>query len=135
MKSKGINWRNWEKLLEFLKTRTPKQVNMLPVLNTKAKSLKDLLPRNVKCDTAGCIAGWGAVLWATRKDNFGTGWESGLRMCFFFADKINLESDALDYVVQGMWKDDGIHREKLGKREVIRYMTKALKARDVMVKL
>ncbi len=138
MKPKSVNWKNWEKLLEFLKTRRPKQINMRPVLNTEAESVVMLRKVNPKCGTVGCIAVWGAVLWGTNSII-----RSSREMIDFLQYRLNLDPDESDYVVQGAWGAETIDghrvaphdRASLGKRAVIRYMTKALKERDVMVKL
>jgi hypothetical protein len=135
MKAKGVNWKNWAKLLEFLKTRRPKQVNMRPLLRTDVDSVVLLRKVNPKCGTVGCIAGWAGVLWGTDKIIFDTSEMVGL-----LGDRLRLSPGEVEFIVVGRWgmcgEDPGpLGRESMGKRAVIRYMTNALKERNVMVSL
>jgi hypothetical protein len=81
------------------------------------------------------MAGWGAILWGTEGELTGD-----LLMIHRFTAELNLDTAQEHYVINGYWCDiPGLVnwevRRLLGKREVIRYMKKALEAKDVMVSI
>ena len=128
MKAKRVNWKKWEELLEFLKKREPKAVNMHPYLNIPGFSNCDFNPGKFKkappCGTVGCIGGWASILFSTP------------RKYINLETAIDLDNAQTAHVIWAGWRQDRNSRMvELGKREVIRYMTKALKEKDVMVKL
>jgi hypothetical protein len=127
MKPKGVNWKNWQKLLEFLKTRKPRQVHMAATLDYPVEGISFTIGEaRMNCGTAACIAGHAALLWLNPKDK-----RENISIIDVLTQKCNLGSQ-WEHVYCGCWSKNGLDAKK---REVIRYMTKALKERDVMVKL
>lgn len=120
----GTNWANWEKLLAFLKTRKPRQVNMGPWLQYDGIALFSgkRVTKARECGTVGCIHGWGDVLFRTDGD------------ADMFRRRLGIDHEGYSHLAVGLWSSRTSQHD-LGKREVIRYMTKALKEKNVMVRI
>lgn len=97
---------------------------MYPYLLYRGRSLHSgrEVTKDRECGTVGCIHGWGDVLFKTDGD------------ADRFRSRLGIGSGEYNYMAYGGWRPS-LAPSDLGKREVIKYMTKALKEKNVMVSI
>lgn len=135
-KNSKVNWRNWERLLNYLKERRRGQVKMEVCLKVgvgikQAKSIKQA--REKPCGTVGCIAGWGMVLFSTSTKPMTSLIDRHITrdVQAITRKALGLDARQMDYLFLGEWSCR--FRSDLRKKQVIEYMTKALAAKDVFI--
>lgn len=143
------NWKNFQKLRDFLATLPEEQIRMetLLCINRDKETVKEAIQPS--CGTVGCIAGWGALLFSepseeitrTNRSRFGNV-NPHFDAYEITATALDLElslaedTDEQNYVFCAGW-----HLEKdwtsgaITKAEVLAYLDKAIASRDVMVRL
>jgi hypothetical protein len=146
-----VNWKNVKRLRDHIAVLKPKQVNMakLIFINKKEETLAQAA--RPECGTVGCLAGHGFTLFGPRKLKLKVrnSFFEPLRNCSIdhFAperfDPIMVTGDALelshherDHMFYAKWVPTKNWIEgTITKREVLRYLDKAIKAKDILVEI
>lgn len=132
----NVNWRRWESMLNFIKSLKPRAISMgswyelddqkFPYDQETCERAGTVGQAAADCNTAGCFAGWTFLKNAKRKDILG---EDVARS--FATDYLRLNSDEADHAFTGLWTSTYISDIK--KRDLVKYLTKALKNKNVLV--
>lgn len=136
------NWKRIEQLRDHIAVRGRK-IDMGEYICIDRKTETIGQAREARCGTAGCIAGWAAIMWLSPQlvvrqvglDHGQATVEGVFDIEQVAAEELGLTNKQANHCFYAEWHPNKTYVDDISKKDVIAYLTKAIKAKDIMVRL